>query len=225
MSDDAGRAAFAFDRWLEHVFAHPVAKPHWCFAPDAAEWTAPPALTIAHITRLFRDPLAFISHYSDGQLNQGLWYLVSASGSEQMFALTDASIPLRERLDCLLSFHSLFEKLFAPRCSDHLLHLSPPDANPLNACCYMWWDIIPVFGAPNDPARAVFDDTALSVMKTILSLPSTACRESALHGLAHWQLYYPDRVRQIIDDARRDANGWSPELTAYAESARIGRVL
>jgi hypothetical protein len=89
----------------------------------------------------------------------------------------------------------------------------------------MWWDIIPFFGAPKDPARADLDTTALSVMKTTLALPSIPCRESALHGLGHWHLYYPNQVEEIIDDARRNARAWSPELTAYAEQARTGYVL
>jgi hypothetical protein len=142
-----------------------------------------------------------------------------------MFALTDTSAPLQTRIRCVESFCSLFEKLFATRCSNHLSHLSPATASPLNVACYMWWDIIPFHGAPDDALRHELDAAALSVMEEILSLDSLPCRESALHGLGHWHSCYPDRVREIIGRAMSHGQGWSPELSAYARSAKSGCVL
>jgi hypothetical protein len=141
-----------------------------------------------------------------------------------MFALTDLSSPLPARVRCVESFASLFEKLFAARCSNHLSHLSPPDPNPLNLACYMWWDVIPFFGAPEDAARAQLDDAALAVMEAILSSDSLACRESALHGLGHWPTCYPERVGDIIGRALSRGGNWPPELVAYAGNARRGCV-
>jgi hypothetical protein len=89
----------------------------------------------------------------------------------------------------------------------------------------MWWDIIPFFGAPDDPSRQKLDEAALSVMQKTLSLDSLACRESALHGLGHWQHCYPERVGEIIDRALSGAKGWPRELTDYARDARRGCVL
>ena len=43
------------------------------------------------------------------------------------------------------------------------------------------------------------DPDILQVMESTLQLDSIACRESALHGLGHWQHQYPQRVGEIID--------------------------
>ena len=192
---------------------------------DAPVWAAPADLTLAHLTRLFNDPAGYLEQFDDAQLNQGFWYLVSNSGSNHMFALTDTSAPLRSRIRCLESFSSLFAKLFAVRCSNRLSHLNPPDPSPLNGACYMWWDIIPFSGAPDDPSRKGLDAAALSVMEETLSLDSLACRESALHGLGHWQHCYPERVGEIIGRAMSRPKGWPQELTVYARDARRGCVL
>jgi hypothetical protein len=142
-----------------------------------------------------------------------------------MFALTDASAPLPTRIRCVKSFRSLFEKLFAARCSGDLIHLKPAEFNPLNLACYMWWDIIPFSGAPDDPKRAELDAAALSVMEEILSIESLPCGESALHGLGHWQPCYPQQVGDIIDRALNRPNAWPGTLKTYALSARSGCVL
>jgi hypothetical protein len=89
----------------------------------------------------------------------------------------------------------------------------------------MWWDIIPFFGAPDDPSRQELDGAALSVMEETLSLDSLACRESALHGLGHWQHSYPERVGEIIGRAMNGPKGWPQELIVYARDARRGCVL
>jgi hypothetical protein len=217
--------SLSFDEWVAHVFDHDVRGPEWYFDLDAPVWAAPAALTLAHVTRLFENPIEWLSRYDDAQLNQGFWYLVSNAGSNHMFALTDASAPLQARIRCVKSFTSLFEALFAARCSSDLIHLRPTEFNPLNLACYMWWDIVPFSGAPNDPKRAELDTAALSVMEEILSIESLPCRESALHGLGHWQPCYPQQVGDIIDRALDRSNAWPATLKTYALSARSGCVL
>ncbi len=215
----------SFEDWVAHVFDHDVRQPQWYFDLDASFWDAPASLSLEYMTRLFRDPARHLASYTDAQLNQGFWYLVSNAGSNHMFALTDPSAPESARVACVQSFLELFEKLFAVRCSDHLEHLSPPGANELNLACYMWWDLIPLFGSAQDPSRRAIDAAALEVMERTLVLPSNACRENALHGLGHWKVCYPERVEEIIADALSRADDWSPELVAYARNARTGCVL
>ena len=222
---DIRLTSLSFDDWVKHVFDHEVRDPQWYFDLEAPIWSAPASLSIEHMTRLFLDPMPALAGFDDGQLNQGFWYLVSNGGSDHMFALTDASVALEARLGCLESFVTLFERLFAVRCSGHLSHRSPPGASPLNGACYMWWDIIPFFGNPDDATHRDVDAMALSVMDRTLALDSLACRESALHGLGHWHARYPTRVEEIIDDALDRARAWPPELIAYAGMARTGCVL
>jgi hypothetical protein len=222
---DAPILDLPFEAWVAHVFDHDVRQPQWYFDDDAPFWAAPAPRTLAHLTRLFEDPLPWLAPYSDAQLDQGFWYVVSNTGSNHMFALTDVTAPLDARLRAVRSFTPLFTRLFAPRCSGGLGHRSRGIDHTLDSSCYMWWDIIPFSGAPDDLERRSLDEAALTVMREILALPSEACRESALHGLGHWQRAYPAQVLTIIDGALRDAADWSPELIQYARSARTGCIL
>ena len=81
----------------------------------------------------------------------------------------------------------------------------------------MFWDIIPLHGRPDGPAYAELDRSLLMVMTEILAMNSDACRESALHGLGHWQPSYPKEVEQIVDSFIAANPTIRPELLRYAE--------
>ena len=98
-------------------------------------------------------------------------------------------------------------------------------ASPLNAVCYMWWDIMPVYGDPRLEDRYALHRAALHVMATVLDFESLACAESALHGLGHWHRAYPERVEGLIDGFLATHSGARPELLTYARSTRYGCVL
>jgi hypothetical protein len=142
-----------------------------------------------------------------------------------MFALMDESVPWSTRQRCISSIHLHYEQCFARRCSPHLSHLDEPGANPLNLVCYMWWDLMPISGKPDDPARRELDDAILQVMESTLQLDSLACRESALHGLGHWQHAYPERVGEIIDSFSMSQPELPEKLQAYMINAYTGYVL
>ena len=142
-----------------------------------------------------------------------------------MFALMDGSVPWTDRGRCIRSFYTLYEQCFAKRCTPHLSHLDEPGAGPLNRVCYMWWDIIPVNGRPEDPTHRGMDQEILQVMESALQLNSIACQESALHGLGHWQLHYGSQVKEIINNFLRRNKAMREDLRLYALSARNGCVL
>jgi hypothetical protein len=216
-----------FEQWITHVFEHPVdaTKPEWYWDSGADWWDGPAVDTIQFLTQAFENAAVLFQPYSDAQLNQGLWYLASNSCSNHMFALLDNSVPWSARQRCIRSIHRLFEECLAKRCSPHLSHLDEPGASPLNLVCYMWWDIIPVYGHPNDPEWAEMDNEILGVLESTLKLDSLACQESALHGLEHWHLYYPQRVEEIIDTFFENHKEIREELRTYAMSAYNGCVL
>jgi hypothetical protein len=214
----------SFETWIAHCFDHPVSTHAWYLSPHAPEWDAPPELTLAYMTRLFNSPIESAGKFSDEQLNQGFWYLASNNCSDHMYLLIDASLPEEARLSCLGAMQQLFDQLFLRRCTNlpsqghDLAALSA-----LNSICYMWWDVLPVHGEPNDPRREKFDAAVLSLLRGILGLGSFACQESALHGLGHWSYYYRAQVRQIIEHYLADA----PEdavLGDYARLAADGKV-
>jgi hypothetical protein len=216
-----------FEEWVIFVFDHPVdeSRLEWYWDLEADWWEGPPARTVEYLSRAFENPVSVFAPYSDSQLKQGLWYLASNSCSDHMFALLDVGVPWTERRRCIRSFSSLYEHCFAERCTPHLSHLDEPGAGPLNAVCYMWWDIIPIFGQPKDPTRAEMDREILQVLESALKLDSIACQESALHGLGHWQLYYPQQVREIIKAFLQRNPGIREDLRTYAMSASSGHVL
>jgi len=89
----------------------------------------------------------------------------------------------------------------------------------------MWWDIIPIGGRPDDPARRELDEAILQVMESTLQLHSIPCRESALHGLGHWQPEYPERVGAIIDKFSMSRPDLPEKLRLYMLNAYTGYVL
>jgi hypothetical protein len=213
-----------FADWLRRVFDHPVTHPEWYWNSDADLSEPAPQDCVAHLTRQFEQPELVLAPYSDAQIDQGLWYLVSSDCSKHMFSLIEPWVPWSARQRGIRSMAALFERLFARRCSEHLSHLDEPRGNPLNRVCYTWWDIFPACGRPGNPTYAEVDAELLAVMKRTLALDSLACRESALHGLGHWEMYYPDIVRPIIDEFLSNGRELRPELREYAERARHGYV-
>jgi hypothetical protein len=223
--DGVGSIAIeSFAVWVRHLFDHPAEGPQWFAAPDAPYWAGTPDLTITWVTRLLEDPLPSLSKYSDAQLGQGFWYLVSNGGSDCMVALLDGAVPIRDRVRCVRAFTTVFRRIFALRCTPHLSHLDEAGCGALNGACYMWWDLLPVGAAPDDTSRRDLDRAALGVMTEALSLDAIACQESALHGLGHWHAAYPQEVERIVDRFLVTRARDRPELLAYARSARGGCV-
>lgn len=204
-----------FDRWVQHVFDHPVAQPPWYFQIDQETWDGEPLLTVQHVTRLFELPERLLKDYSPEQLEQGLWYL-GGEGQPFMQALVDESVPWPVRQRGLHAIRTFYERFFAVACSDELGHLCRTTFTPINRACYMWWDSFPSYGNPMEPAHQEEDQTILQVMTGVLDLSSEACRESALHGLGHWHLHYPEEVRQIVDGFLGRGPALSTALWEYA---------
>jgi hypothetical protein len=210
---------------VNFIFYHPGERPEWYWDVDAPFWSGPLTLTAAYVTRLFEQLLPTLGCFSDAALNRGLNYLISPGLGEHMRCLDEPSLALAVRERCVRSCGALFRKLLLARCTPHLSHRDEPGRSPLNAVCYMWWDIMPVYGGPVPGDRQTLQVAALETMADILQLDSLACQESALHGLGHWHRTFPERVESLIDAfLSRHANA-RPELLAYARAARCGCVL
>jgi hypothetical protein len=243
-----------FDQWLDYLFGSPVGPSGFRESDDWWDEHEDQARTVAYLTRLFDGSGHLAGRYPHDQIDRGLWYLASESG--HLSPLFESAEPWPARRRALLAIGNLYERLFAPTCSNYLGHLDrgPEPPNPLNSICYMWWDLFPTWGsavgaspqsgaptsltagrAPhrrrsrhqNDGEEAALhtiDDVLLHVMERSLRLGSEACREGALHGLGHWHLTYPEQTAAIIDRWLAEGPSISPELHAYARSARSGCV-
>ncbi len=215
--------SLGFEDWVERVFGHAVeTQPQaWYFEPDCWSWEAPADVKLAYLARLFEDPVPPLAAFADSQIAQGLMYLLYNGASDYVLSLAEPAVPAALRLDCARSIHTLFEKLLAPRCTPTLSHLDEKGGGPLNAICYMWWDIFPGVPMPADPARDDLDAAYLDAMARTLALPSPAAQESALHGLGHWRGSGRDKAEAIVDDyLARHGDTLRPALARYAAAAR-----
>jgi hypothetical protein len=118
----------------------------------------------------------------------------------------------------------LFEQVMAARCSPHLSHLDEKGASALNSACFIWFDIVLDRCEPRRLAQAQLDAELTPTLSTILAIPHDACRESALHGIGHWVNEYP-QLAGTVDEFLSATPGLRPELIAYAQSAKAGKVL
>ena len=187
----------SFEEWIEHAFSREVRiqQAAWYFDPNHDWWDPKPVEAVAYLTRLFEDPERSLCWFSDDQIAQGLTYLVGTSASGDNGWLSAIEVPVEARVRCVEAIGKLFDRLFAPRCTPHLSHLSEVAAGTLNCVCYMWWDEFPCIALPSDPNLRRLSGTALTTMEHILGLGSLACQESALHGLGHWQTSTCERGR------------------------------
>jgi hypothetical protein len=85
-------ASSSLVKWIEYVFDHPVTNPAWHWALDAPEWEGPPAQVATHIAEAFEESGRLLARFSDEQLNQAFWFLVSNSCSEFMYALVNPGV-------------------------------------------------------------------------------------------------------------------------------------
>lgn len=207
----------SFDQWIAYIFDHPVTDPAWHFDVDSDYWDGPPANIVAHLTRTFEECDTVLRSFSDSQVVEGFYFLISPACSNYAFTLLDSDVPLADRLHCIEAMVTLFERYFAVRCSPHLSHVIgagaiPDDLSRLNEICYFWWELLPLHGLvkhqSEHPDAVKLDLAIIAALRRILALDSIACQESALFGLTNCALYYPEVHKEIVEFTARHRNPW-----------------
>lgn len=215
---------YTFDDWITAVFTNAARGSKFWERIEDTDLTAP--VIVEFMTRLFEDSDDLLRQFNNLEVDEGLGYVVRAGTSDYMFALLDQEVPWTARQQCIRSMKRLYTDCFARTCDpNHLSHPNSAESIPLNGVCYMWWDILPIYGCPNDPSRFDLDFEMINVMSFALSIDSDACRESVLHGLGHWHLDYPSQVEAIIDEFLKQNPMLRSDLVDYALNARLGYVL
>lgn len=218
-----------FEDWVKCLFDREVTVPAWYWSNEWPELSA--ADFIEFGTRLFRRSGELLKPYSDGQINDGLYAIISNNVSDDIFALKDPSIPLGQRVAFLEAIFELNRDCFVPRCTPHLSYLDWVGApekhalSPLNSICYMCWDIFIIYGDREDKALDPLNRACLRVMEKSVRLSNIAVQEGAFHGLGHFALYYPEECAAIIDAFLAEETILPPKLLEYALGARTGGVL
>jgi len=208
-----------FDEWIHNTFEHPVTD-YWIHWTDVYHgWDGPAATIVSYLTQTFENADTVLQPFSDGQVNQGLHYLISNLGSGYSYVLLDTTVPLAARLRCIGAMAALFDRCFARRCSSHLSHLDEPGRSPLNSICYMWWDVLPLHGLahhkPDHPDGSELDHAILNVIRHTFEIEAVACQESGVIGVCEWSPYY-DETGEMIEDFLIRNPGIRPELRAFA---------
>ena len=122
----------------------------------------------------------------------------------------------------LHSLKNLYLRGFEPYCSEHYGNQGPQPPKPMNAPCYMLWDMggIECMARPGSPMIDVIFDT----LRFILAMGHGACQHSALHGLGHLACSLSHKTTPLLEEYLSGKN--IPEaLRTYARSAMSGCVL
>jgi hypothetical protein len=217
-----------FEGWVNYVFDHPEVEPKWWWkeleTANYQYWneSANPAKTLDYLTRLFSNPSFLPDRFSRRQIDAGLNFLVSNSCSDHMYVLTNTELPWERRRNGLESMITLYRDLMAPVYGNDLGHIGGTGEPTFS--CYMWWDVIPLYGGMEHPDRELINDSVLRIFEQTLDLESEACQESVLHGLSHWHMYMPQRTEPLVRRFLK-RQGISPQLRSYAEIAAKGGCL
>lgn len=201
-----------YQEWLNHVFSE-----------DPCEFDA----SETEVSQLIEDTFRFsgrdLSQFSDERVNEGVWSISSPAGSDHSFALRSDAVPLEARLSAISSIKILYRDCFATRCTRTLSHLDEQPSSPLNAICYMFWDVSPLSYLEGRPDESVLADACFSVLADTLAIDHIACQEAAIHGYGEFHFQYPDRVEDAMNRFLQTRISDS-RLRTYAENARIGYI-
>jgi len=214
----------SFADWVKGIFDRPEGPEPWYYDLNNRMPGVSPASSVRYVRKLFTESKVILGKYSNMQLKRGLWYIIDCGNSNELVSLLDKSIPLQEKLDTIDSISLLYRNCFFERCDSSLSHRGEAKENPLNVLCYMWWDVAPLPATAGKTDNTEMDVACLRVMKNALLLENDACRESALHGLGHAQMYYPAEVAKIVDGFVAANPKIRKELLTYAHAAREGMV-
>jgi hypothetical protein len=144
--------------------------------------------------------------FSEGQVDQGLWYLfgepfwlISHVGSKKVPAAF---------------FEDLVRAMYYPFRDYYLLK----GENDNGSAFYMWWD-----NFSQGRSNPTLDAPILEVLRQILALPSAGCQKAALHGLNH--LHPSPRAAAVIQEfLTENRASMSEEEVAWAEKCMAGRA-
>jgi hypothetical protein len=212
-----------YEEWIDWIFNHEITEPPWYNQDNA------PKLDISYLTlnlylqKLFTEPISELKEFDDEQIGQGLYFIVDDITSIHMYAISSTTVDWDIRKITTSSIYELFNKLFALKCDNQMSEES--GENFISMACYMWWDIGLIRGFSANLADIKLVNEIITVIKKTLELSSDACRISALHGLGHLFVQYPNEVVEIIDKFISDNPSISVEVREYAMRAREGNVM
>jgi hypothetical protein len=198
----------------DFIFGHPVPED-----PNSKGWywdvdlTFDPRDQVAHLTAVFRNAADLRSRYSQGQLEEGFWYLISGADGGLCDLLWNTAVRWKARAELIDATVALYRDLFT--------------VDPLDSSSHMFWDGIAYdyFCGNRDPETNAEDrrvqDAMFDALLQILGLDSLPCQRAALHGLGH--LRHRETEKAVEDFLARTPN-LSEKDRAYARACSSGTM-
>lgn len=171
---------------------------------------------LEHIRKLFGDPSELIKNFSLTSIKFG--FEIITDGWNRFFStiITDKTIDLELRNECISASATLFEKLFTKSGFEEL--------------AFMWWDVLicDFFGYPT-PSKAIDEDGTrlreafFETLLKILKIENRICQLSALHGLGHLQ--HP-KTKEVIEKYLKVSKSkfFDDLFVLYAQKAITGEM-
>lgn len=208
----------SFHSWLDALFGAPLLS----HPGDLCNYEILPSTReeeLSFFSELFEFPSHVLAAYSADQVGQGLAYLVSGTYQTHPHVLLDRRLSTQVQQATILNIINVFREVFAIKTEQ--THPEYAQSRSLDHICYVWWDVFPTEGAPDERLADHFE-LFLSVMEQTLYINSLACVESALHGLNHWVKHREKRVHTIIDTFLRHSFRLSLSIREHAQWAKDG---
>lgn len=225
-SEDESIREPLFGAWVTSIFSNPASElPFYDDLMIHSTSERDATASARFMTKLFESPLFLCRYYSIPQIAQGLWYLACSATSNHMYCIHDNTVPRRDRIRLVTSFHDLFALLFAAKCANYFSSAGhgPEPASPLNTICFMWWDLLPLSSRIDASNDKQIRNVALETLQRTLRLASWPCQEAALHGFGHYKSWDLSLTSGAIN-AYLARNDIPPELRSYAAHVRDGIV-
>lgn len=200
---------FSYDCWLEYRYGKDPADQDY---DGSYYWGPGDEHIVEYVAHAFEDTRRLVDIYSAARVAR----VIDAFFYEADYGVFgDTSCPYELRTRLFRSIVPVYRDLYASLCGNALGHKNQPT----QFACYMWWELIP-WVPDREP---LIDDVVYEVFEALLSLPSEACQESALHGLGH---AHDDKRGRSLSLIRifLEREGMSPELRQYAENALTGGI-
>jgi hypothetical protein len=210
-----------FGEFVSFIFERSDDRREWYFDPEFINPELSASKAVQFSSSVFSNIRVYANQFTEGQLSLGLNYLINPSCSSNCYSFLDASLDEVTRISAIASMYDVFQYVFTKIASEMPTHNVQTPPYTYNYICYMWWDVFPRHGIPMQRDLKGIDNVILDTLRKILMLNSIACKESALHGLAHWHTAYPEFVQQTIDSM---SSGIPVQLKKFAGNARAGSV-
>jgi hypothetical protein len=234
----------SFEEWVDECFRHkrpesgtyysgfvPTANVEYDHDELAGEIYAP--LLAAYMTRLFDAPGFIANRFTDDEIAAGTHFLFGAEAG-CLRELRGGGVSPGVFLRCLRSVGTLYTDLFDRVCGTRGQRPDEEFKARIDSAVYMIWDTDSLdYAVTIDWPDGPCTEAGFTILEAaLMRCRTSACRQSALHGIGHLMMQRPcegdvtirDRLRGLVDRFLHEKQ--PPEwLAEYAREARAGRVM